>query len=435
MGHDLAQHALVHGSPKGVPHTVTHPHDDAPCAPLPLRNAHAEGRVHTRGLPRPVMLAPWPTGLLPEDAEGTVPTPWGPVTVLSGSIEALLATTDGRWGVALEGATVEATCADRHGRWFLAELDGATYDVLMCAFGTGRALSSLAQHADRAEALRSTYRVQLPVGGCTLDGHDVLFIWPQASRVGISDVNLLDQFRAAGAVLGALEPWSTPPVERRWNDAMATVEQRLGTSTLWRAPHDRATVGLPDLQLSMHSLVDGERGPRFRPLPRTVDEALTDVVGRRPGLAHAMALEGEAVEAGRGSDAGGPEAWFSAWSDGAPAAWSNPRAQSTYRGGLWIWRYANVMRWRGRALAWDDGDLQAATQSWLEDVDRLQARLGVLRMWRSLLWLGAAGVAAAWYAHALGSLTQTASLALAGASIAVAAGGWLRYRAAEPGPF
>ena len=62
MCHDLAQHALVHGSPKGVPHTVTHPHDDAPCAPLPLRNAHAEGRVHTRGLPRPVMLAPWPTG-------------------------------------------------------------------------------------------------------------------------------------------------------------------------------------------------------------------------------------------------------------------------------------------------------------------------------------------------------------------------------------
>ncbi|MED5499115.1 MAG: hypothetical protein VX845_05495, partial [Candidatus Thermoplasmatota archaeon] len=155
----------------------------------------------------------------------------------------------------------------------------------------------------------------------------------------------------------------------------------------------------------------------------------------RPGLAHAMALEGEAVEAGRGSDAGGPEAWFNAWSDGAPAAWSNPRAQSTYRGGLWIWRYANVMRWRGRALAWDDDDLQAATQSWLEDVDRLQARLGVLRMWRSLLWLGAAGVAAAWYANALGSLTQTASLALAGASIAVAAGGWVRYRAAEPGPF
>ena len=76
------------------------------------------------------MLAPWPTGLLPEDSEGTVPTPWGPVTVLSGSVEALLATTDGRWGVALEGATVEAMRADRHGRWFLAELDGATYDVL-----------------------------------------------------------------------------------------------------------------------------------------------------------------------------------------------------------------------------------------------------------------------------------------------------------------
>ena len=381
------------------------------------------------------MLAPWPTGLLPEDAEGTVPTPWGNVTVLSGSVEALLATTDGRWGTSIAGATVEPTHVDRHGRWFRAEHEGAAYAVLMCTFGTGRALSSLTKQTDRSEALRATNRVQLPIGGCTVDGHDVLLIWPYAPAVDISDVDFLEQFRVAGAVLGALEPWSTPPVERRWNDAMATVEQRLGTSTLWRAPHDRATVGLPDLELSLHSLVEGAEGPRFRPLPRTVDEALTDVVGRRPGLAHAMALEGEAVEAGRASEAGGPEAWFNAWSEGAPASWSNPRAVSTYRGGLWIWRYANVMRWRGRALAWDDDDLQTATKAWLEDVDRLQARLGVLRMWRSLLWLGAAGVAAAWYAHALGSLTQTASLALAGASIAVAAGGWLRYRAAEPGPF
>ena len=381
------------------------------------------------------MLTPWPTGLLPEGSEGTVPTPWGPVTVLSGSVEDLLAVRDGRWGTSIEGAVVEAMHADRHGRWYRAEHEGADYAVLMCSFGTGRALSSLAQQADRAEALRATKRIQLPVGGCTVDGHDLLFIWPHASALGIHDVDLLEQFRVAGTVLGALEPWSTPPVERRWNDAMATVEQRLGTSTLWRAPHDRATVGLPDLQLSFHSLVEGAEGPRFRPLPRTVDEALTDVVGRRPGLAHAMALEGEAVEAGRATEAGGPEAWFNAWSEGAPAAWSNPRARSTYRGGLWIWRYANVMRWRGRALAWDDDELQAATKSWLEDVDRLQARLGVLRMWRSLLWLGAAGLAAAWYAHALGSLTQTASLALAGASVAVAAGGWMRYRAAEPAPF
>ena len=86
-------------------------------------------------------------------------------------------------------------------------------------------------------------------------------------------------------------------------------------------------------------------------------------------------------------------------------------------------------------MAWDDGDLQDATKTWLEDVDRLQARLGVLRMWRSLLWLGAAGVAAAWYAHALGALTEGPSLVLAAASVAVGAGGWLRYRAAEPGPF
>ncbi|MGB0616980.1 MAG: hypothetical protein ACPGOT_02930 [Candidatus Poseidoniaceae archaeon] len=383
------------------------------------------------------MLAPWPTGLLPEASVGTVPTPWGPVTVMEAALDDLLNAEVGAWwGANLTGATVEPSRADRHGRWFLAEHDGATYDLLLCSFGTGRALSSLTQHADRANAMTATGHVQLPVAGCTVDGHEALLVWPHAAQVPLdASLDLCDQFRAAGRVLGTLEPWATPPVERRWNDALATVEQRLGASTLWRAPHDRVTVGLPDLQLSLHSLVEGSEGPRFRPLPRTVDEALTGVLGRRPGLAHAMALEGEAVEAGRAADEGGPEGWFAAWSEGAPSDWSRTRALSTYRGGLWIWRYADVMRWRGRAMVWDDGDLQDATKTWLEDVDRLQARLGVLRMWRSLLWLGAAGVAAAWYAHALDALTEGPSLVLAAASVAVGAGGWLRYRAAEPGPF
>lgn len=368
---------------------------------------------------------------------GTVPTPWGPVTVMEAALDDLLNAEVGAWwGANLTGATVEPSRADRHGRWFLAEHDGATYDLLLCSFGTGRALSSLTQHADRANAMTATGHVQLPVAGCTVDGHEALLVWPHAAQVPLdASLDLCDQFRAAGRVLGTLEPWATPPVERRWNDALATVEQRLGASTLWRAPHDRVTVGLPDLQLSLHSLVEGSEGPRFRPLPRTVDEALTGVLGRRPGLAHAMALEGEAVEAGRAADEGGPEGWFAAWSEGAPSDWSRTRALSTYRGGLWIWRYADVMRWRGRAMVWDDGDLQDATKTWLEDVDRLQARLGVLRMWRSLLWLGAAGVAAAWYAHALDALTEGPSLVLAAASVAVGAGGWLRYRAAEPGPF
>ena len=383
------------------------------------------------------MPAPWPTGLLAEDSKGTAHTAWGEVTVLSMDLESMLKDGMGTWwGVTLEDATVEPTAADRLGRWFRAEHEGSIFDLLLCTFGTGRALSSLVHHRDRVDAMLASKRADLPVGGCVVDGHDALLVWEHAARVPLdTELDLHDQFRAAGAFLGTLKRWATPPVERRWNDAIANVEQRLGTTTLWRAPHDRVTVGLPDLQLSLQSLVHGPHGPRFRPLPRTVDEALTGVIGRRPGLAHAMALEGEAVEAGLAADQGGPEAWFTAWSEGAPAAWSRPRAVSTYRGGLWIWRYADVLRWRGRALAWGDEDLQEATKAWLEDVDRLQARLGVLRMWRSLLWLGAAGVAAAWYAYALDALTQTPSLALAAFSVALGAGGWLRYKAAEPGPF
>ncbi|GIS27707.1 MAG: hypothetical protein CM15mP128_4660 [Methanobacteriota archaeon] len=285
---------------------------------------------------------------------------------------------DGRWGSARRREGL-GDGADRHGRFgFPRGTRGATYDV--CAPSAPVAALLLAQHADRAEALRSTYRVPLPVGGCTLDGPDVLFIWPQASGVGISD--RLSIVPAAGLCWA---PWSRGPRRRRapMEDAMATVEQRLGTSTLWRAPHDRATVGLPDLQLSMHSLVDGEGGPRFRPLPRTVDEALTDG-GATSGLAHAMALEGEAVGRAAAQMLGGRKPG-STRGRGAPAA-GRTASPSTY--GEASIGAGNVMRWRGR-LGWDDEPQPPRTLAGRRG--RLQARLG--GACGAFLFGGAAGVA------------------------------------------
>lgn len=108
---------------------------------------------------------------------------------------------------------------------------------------------------------------------------------------------------------------------------------------------------------------------------------------------------------------------------------------STYRGGLWIWRYADVLRWRAAAQMWHDEDLLVSTARWLADVDRLQARLGVLRMWRSLAWVGVAGGIVAMYAYRMTVVSPQGVAVIALASAGLVGLGLLRYRLAEPTAF
>ena len=376
--------------------------------------------------------AVWPTGLLGEGASGTVSTAWGKVHVLPNDADLHALSSEGAWGHLPDLAKLNHAGHDRHGRWSVTH-DGA-HDVLHLCFGTNRRTSSLAQHADRAAALVEAGGLQLPVGGLIVEGNDAVLVYPASEPLGLEG-GWREAFEQAGRLLGALAPWATPPTERRWNEEVAAVEGRLGSTTLWRAPHHRDTVGLPWIRLSLHHRVRTPEGPCFRLLPPTLDEALSLSEPRRPGLAYAAALEGEAVQAGLADQEGGPAAWFEAWRGTAPAAWSSDGAMSTYRGGLWIWRYADVLRWRARAVIWDEGDLMEATAAWLADVDRLQARLGALRMWRSLAWVGVAGGLVAWYGHALETFDAMGAMAVAVASLGVAAFGLLRYRLLEPKAF
>jgi hypothetical protein len=378
--------------------------------------------------------APWPTGLLEPGSKGTSTTPWGEVQVLPADLH-LLQDLGEAWGHVPSLTTAQDLRTDRHGRWLLVEEEDASWDVLVPRFGCGRRASSLAQKHEMAAALEATGAAHLPVGGTVLDGHDALLVYPHATEVGVNE-DLLTAFADAGRLLASLGRWSTPCAERRWNDEVAVLEGRLGTSTLWRAPHHPSTVGLPWIRLSLRSRIrTTEGGTCYRLLPPTIDEFLSLKEPRRPGLAHAAALEGEAVEAGCGRDGGGPEAWFHAWSSTVPQAWVARGPMSTYRGGLWIWRYVDVLKWRAAAVAWGDEDLLTSTATWLADVDRLQARLGVLRMWRSLAWVGLGGGITALYAHRLDALTSQGTAGLALASGAIVALGLLRYRSAEPGAF
>lgn len=378
--------------------------------------------------------AAWPTGLLNPSSTGTTHTAWGPVEVLPVEADRLL-DLGASWGHLPPLGNLEHLRHDRHGRWGLVEEDDAVWDVLLLRFGCGRRASSLAQQHDRCAALEATGAVQFPVGGVVVEGHDALLVYPHAKKVEMKG-GLIAAFEDAGRALTALSRWSTPCAERRWNDEVAALEGRLGATTLWRAPHHPSTVGLPWLRLSLHSRVSVDEGSTcYRIVPPTLDEHLAMPEARRPGLAHAAMLEGEAVEAGCGPDEGGPAAWFAAWSSKVPPAWVARGPMSTYRGGLWIWRYADVLRWRAAAQMWHDEDLLVSTARWLADVDRLQARLGVLRMWRSLAWVGVAGGIVAMYAHRMTVVPPQGVALIALASAGLVGLGLLRYRLAEPTAF
>ena len=54
-----------------------------------------------------------------------------------------------------------------------------------------------------------------------------------------------------------------------------------------------------------------------------------------------------------------------------------------------------------------------SSQKWLKDVSRLQAHLGVLRVWKSGVWVGITTMVVAYYAWQLETLSTTNSVGLA----------------------
>ena len=49
-----------------------------------------------------------------------------------------------------------------------------------------------------------------------------------------------------GSIHDALQDFATPNTERRWNDRLKDIRGGTKVTTLWRAPHSKYTVGLPE---------------------------------------------------------------------------------------------------------------------------------------------------------------------------------------------
>lgn len=382
---------------------------------------------------------PWfPKGLVvvPErldSLEGGLPTPWGRLHGWDPKPAFHAAWWSGQadqaWGE--WPASVNAVKVVGHHRWGVEVHLDDHLTAHVYPLQTGHDVSTLALHGAWHTALERT-ELLLPVGGLKNERGDLVTVFPrhhvssvEAEANASSPTTLVARW---GALHSALATHATPNAERRWNERLKAIEDRLKTHTLWRAPHTSAVVGLPPVHPGMANL--GEDGSVLVPLPRPLANHLLCQPQRRPGLANAAVLEQELALLGRFTDLSEREAFYAAWAAEVPPAWSSTSAWSSANGGVWIWRYEAMLLLLAEGRAFGMADQVTRCEMWLRDVSRIQARLGELRtvlaVRKGTMWSALA--AGAWSVGGAGAWPLTAALA----AVSLLAHGAYRQRLPAP---
>lgn len=305
----------------------------------------------------------------------------------------------------------------QQGNHTLLQLDEA-YTALVYSIPTSDSTSMLARKSAWATALEPT-SILLPIAGMTLEGNDAVVVFPRFDLTYDADIEWIST--SLGLAQTSLEPFSSPNDQNRWNQRLKSVEDALRPNTLWRAPHTKHTVGLPALRVhpSWVGMADGVR--KLIPMNQRVSEHLLCGPERLPALAELIQMEGRWVEM-NGYSRTDIESMLGAWSSATPSSWSSKKALSTVLGGAWIWRYYDVLFSYAEAVLYDDKKGLESSKAWLKDVTRLQAHLGVLRVWKSGVWVGIATMIVAYYGWQIDSMTPSFAIgvALAGALLSFA---------------
>ena len=358
----------------------------------------------------------WPKGIITEDSEGFA----------SGRIQTLFGTLqtwdysqcldemwwnsppqDGTiWGQWPNVTNLSEIRQDRKG--YLLRLN-ETQIARITPFALGNDLSRLVQYEPWFSALDDSPLV-LPSMVYFVGKHDRIAVYE--CPMLISDAEALDAEKLAnslGSIHNKLHVFSTPNTERRWNERLQDIEAELKVTTLWRAPHSQYTVGLPRLNVDIEMLTKRDDELMFIADIRTPVEHLLCQADRLPGLANLMLVE-QQISFLKGMNEATRKVMLDAWLSKSPKSYGNKKAVSTLLGGPWIWRYHAVLLALGEARIYADEELGNKAQRWLDDVSRIQAHLGVLRLWKSGLWGGVVGAVIAFFAGRMGTISPSAAL-------------------------
>jgi hypothetical protein len=278
--------------------------------------------------------------------------------------------------------------------------------------------------------------ILLPKGGWSVEGNDRILLYPMYEKktVQADPSDIATTVSDLSSLHSSLADEVTPSTERRWNERLKAVEDKLKTNTMWRAPHSSTTLGLPRLHLDIDSIVEVDGKQMFLPLCRTLSEHLLCESDRLPSLASLMMLEHQWARKD-GLSEQQRQNMLETWSRSVPSSWSSRSALSTVRGGAWVWRYHATVLELAQAKAFADETTVKACEQWLREVSRLQAYLGTLRMWKSGQWVGITGLIVSFFAWKLETLTPNQSFIVALLSFGLGLATNFIYRAKDPKPY
>ena len=157
---------------------------------------------------------------------------------------------------------------------------------------------------------------------------------------------------------------------------MKSVEDGLKSTTLWRAPHTRHVVGLPNVHLSLEGVLFRDGKVMFVPQPRPLVSALLCPDERLPGVAMAARLEQRLALMKAFASEEDRERFYRIWGAPLPPTWTSAASISTVNGGVWIWRYEAMLHMLAEARAYGLSAQAKRCDGWLLDV--CESKLGLV---------------------------------------------------------
>jgi hypothetical protein len=203
----------------------------------------------------------------------------------------------------------------------------------------------------------------LAVGGWSVDGDRILIFPHHDISSQPCDGGLLYDIhhglRSAGL--------SAPNMERSWNDRLKNIEGGLKTNTLWRAPHSKHMLAAVRLGVERTNFVTYQGRTVIRGEPISIAEYLLDDSDRLPHLRDLAIIE----------------------SANTLRQWLDKEEKNKVRnlfktstGGLAILRYDVTLCRLAEATAFGLEEMVGPLREHLSTVDRVQARLGLMRTCR-----------------------------------------------------
>ena len=336
---------------------------------------------------------PWyPSGLTsealdPSNLELGRRTPWGRIWGWNYS-EALDASwwqnsPDSWWGVWPKNVGSVRIVAHTQNKIIVAL--GEDFIVHIYPLQTGSDVSTLVRYRPWGEILKDE-RVILPIGGLQNENGDQLCMFPyheiHTPQEAAKNLQSRNELHALGSAVGrlhsALKQEATPNTEWRWNARLKAIEGTLKTTTLWRAPHTKHVQGLPPFHIGLDGIHWGE-DVTLVPQPRPLVDHLLCENERMPPIATLAHLEQTIALRGGFSDSVPRASFYAGWEAKTPPTWGG-RFLRNLKGGVWIWRYEAILLELARARAFKQPEAESMCMGWLNDVSRIQAKLGVLRM-------------------------------------------------------